>query len=316
MRRFERAAEADGARVSFDAPLLDALPLDVEAALTGCAGPDDLRRIAGLRERLPELPVVAVLAGPQAGRVSLGVAAREAGAEQLLDPARTRGAGFSALWRHLQARVAANRRLAIERAATDRFVEAFRQSVAHDLRGPLHVIRGFSEALIAGEVGEIDATARDYLRRMVAKADRMDGLVAALLALAGVARGALDPLCFDLSSAVRDAIARVGQAGALELDAGAGCEVRADRRRMTIALAACLDEWLAGSPDPILPLRFEARRTRDRVDCMLDLPPAAGARGPGLMALECIVERHGGLLRRAPLAGGRAAIRFSLPAPD
>lgn len=315
---FESAAEADGGQVfvAFEAPLLDASSVDAEALIVGCAAPDGPRRIAGLRERLPDMPIVAVLGGPQAGRASLGAAAIRAGAEQLFDPTRTRQAGRLALWRHLCARVAANRRLAVERAMTDRFVEALRHSVAHDLRGPVHVIRGFGEALIAGEIGEIDASAREYLQRMVAKAARMDGLVAALLAMASVSRGALASQRFDFVAAVRVAIEQAGHRGMrgeIVFEACEACELQADRSRLTAAFAAFFEEWFGGAVRPAARLRCVPRRAQGRVDFVLELNEPATA-GPGLAALACIVERHDGELFQASLPGGGAAIRFSLPA--
>ena len=51
----------------------------------------------------------------------------------------------------------------IEQSNAD--LEAFSYTVSHDLRAPLHVIQGFTEALLNGEVGSIDATAREYLER-------------------------------------------------------------------------------------------------------------------------------------------------------
>ncbi|HEX2642120.1 MAG TPA: ATP-binding protein [Thermoanaerobaculia bacterium] len=61
-------------------------------------------------------------------------------------------------------------------------LQAFGYTVSHDLRAPLRAIQGFSEALDEDYGTDLDATGRDYTRRIVAAAGRMDLLIGDLLA--------------------------------------------------------------------------------------------------------------------------------------
>lgn len=54
-------------------------------------------------------------------------------------------------------------------------------NIAHDLRAPNRAIAGFAEALVAAHAKELDETARDYLHRIAAAAQRSDALTMDLL---------------------------------------------------------------------------------------------------------------------------------------
>jgi PAS domain S-box-containing protein len=71
------------------------------------------------------------------------------------------------------------RRQASERAAVD----AFTNSVSHDLQAPLRRIKGFSEALMAECAGQLSDQASDYLRRINQQIDAMKDLTDGLLQL-------------------------------------------------------------------------------------------------------------------------------------
>jgi signal transduction histidine kinase len=78
-------------------------------------------------------------------------------------------------------------------------MEAFAYSISHDLRAPLRVIRGFSEALLEDYPDQLDATALDYLRRICAGGERMDTLIQDLLEYSRLGRAKLtfQPLSLD-----------------------------------------------------------------------------------------------------------------------
>ena len=61
-------------------------------------------------------------------------------------------------------------------------LEAFAFSVAHDLRAPLRGMHGLAQALIEDYGDRLDATGRDYARRIVDEATSMDVLINDLLA--------------------------------------------------------------------------------------------------------------------------------------
>ena len=56
-------------------------------------------------------------------------------------------------------------------------LEHFSYSLAHDMRAPLRAMQSFAALLLMKEKSLLDATERDYLRRIATAAVRMDGLV-------------------------------------------------------------------------------------------------------------------------------------------
>jgi PAS domain S-box-containing protein len=87
--------------------------------------------------------------------------------------------------------------------------EAFSYSVAHDLRGPLRGIAGFSHALIEDHSDKLDAEGRRYLDRVRESAQYMGQLIESLLMLARVTRTDIRRERVDLSSLARSAVGRL-----------------------------------------------------------------------------------------------------------
>jgi signal transduction histidine kinase len=75
-----------------------------------------------------------------------------------------------------------------ELTATNRELEAFCHSVAHDLRTPLRAIDGFSAALMEKSRLQLDQQGQNYLQRVRHSAQRMGHLIDAMLALSRVTR--------------------------------------------------------------------------------------------------------------------------------
>jgi two-component system NtrC family sensor kinase len=79
-------------------------------------------------------------------------------------------------------------------------LEAFSYSVSHDLRAPLRSIDGFSQALIEDYGDRLDGTARSYLDRIRAAAQRMALLIDDMLMLSRISRAQVNRERVDLSA--------------------------------------------------------------------------------------------------------------------
>ncbi|WP_224363051.1 sensor histidine kinase [Hyalangium versicolor] len=86
---------------------------------------------------------------------------------------------------------------------SNRELEAFAYSVAHDLRAPLRSLSSFSDALAEDCAASLDEQGLDYLRRIRGGAQRMAELIDGILALSRISRTALVAIQCDLSSMAR-----------------------------------------------------------------------------------------------------------------
>ena len=66
--------------------------------------------------------------------------------------------------------------------ATNKSLETLCYSMAHDLRAPNRSVQGFAELLLDEHAHQLDATGREYLRRIAAAAARNDCLILDMLA--------------------------------------------------------------------------------------------------------------------------------------
>lgn len=108
---------------------------------------------------------------------------------------------------------------------TNRELEAFSYSVSHDLRAPLRTIDGFSLALEEDYTDAVDATGKDYIRRVRGGVQRMGQLIDALLQLSRITRTELVREEFDMGAVARSVVAELqigsSRAGSIEMGANA-----------------------------------------------------------------------------------------------
>jgi signal transduction histidine kinase len=111
----------------------------------------------------------------------------------------------------LEARLAAEQqRLERERAeATEREKDELLSAVSHELRTPLTAIKGFTQLLLAGDVGALTTDQRELLEIVDRNADRQLGLVNDLLDVSRLQVGRLALRCapLDVAGLVADAAA-------------------------------------------------------------------------------------------------------------
>ncbi len=108
---------------------------------------------------------------------------------------------------------------------SNRELEAFSYSVAHDLRAPLRAMHGFSCALLEDSSDKLDDEEKDFLNRICAAAERMAELIDALLALSRVSRAEIRHEAVNLS---RMAEAIVAQHRANHPDRTVTCVIEPD----------------------------------------------------------------------------------------
>lgn len=107
----------------------------------------------------------------------------------------------------LEERVAAR---TAELDISNRELDAFAYSVAHDLRAPLRAMHGFADAVLEDYGEQLDAAGREYLGRIVSAARNMDALIQDLLAFSRVGRGNMELQKVRLDEVVRQAISDLG----------------------------------------------------------------------------------------------------------
>lgn len=118
-------------------------------------------------------------------------------------------------------------------------LDAFNQSVAHDLRSPLTTITGYSSILLAVEGPTLDAGQRHHLERIQAAALRMATLIDDLMSLARVNRSTMQVETVDLSQIATTVIGRLREAAPARdatVEIPASLLVKGDSRLLTIAL--------------------------------------------------------------------------------
>src|SRR3569832_1536682 len=96
-----------------------------------------------------------------------------------------------------------------ELTAVNNELEAFSYSVSHDLRAPLRGIDGFSQSLLEDYADRLDPTAKSYLDRICAAAQRMGMLIDDLLKLSRVTRSEMHRTTVDLSAMAKEIAAEL-----------------------------------------------------------------------------------------------------------
>ncbi len=104
-------------------------------------------------------------------------------------------------------------RLVAERTSelteTNKHLEAFVYSIAHDLRAPLRTLQGFSSLLLAEAAPALDERGRDFANRISHAAQFMDALLRDLLAFSRISQLHFELVPVPLESIVQTALSRL-----------------------------------------------------------------------------------------------------------
>lgn len=94
-------------------------------------------------------------------------------------------------------------------SAANQELEAFSYSVSHDLRAPLRIIDGFSQALLEDFGDQLQGEAKVHLERIRAGVQRMGQLIDAVLNLSRLTRAAMTITELDLTELAKNVISEL-----------------------------------------------------------------------------------------------------------
>jgi signal transduction histidine kinase len=228
-----------------------------------------------------------------------------------------------------------------EVAAANKELETFMSAAGHDLRGPLRILKGFTDAL-EDECGEaLNDEGKSFLKEILRAADRMEGLIDALLALSRAGRGEMSCEPLDLSMLADMALydlRHAKNARAVEVQVDPGLSAWGDVRLMMVVLRTLLGnawKYTGRTEKPLVRFYSESRDGRNWL-CISD--NGAGfdmahaerlfqpftrlhrqdefaGHGLGLATVRRIVRRHGGDIVAEAAVNQGATLRFWLPPP-
>jgi PAS domain S-box-containing protein len=222
---------------------------------------------------------------------------------------------------------------------SNRELESFAYSVAHDLRSPLRSIASFSDALVEDCAEQLDATGKDYLRRIRGSAMRMSELIDGILSLSRVNSTELKTRECNLSvlaRAVMEQLQEQQPERTVRVHIQEGLVARGDPQLLRAVLENLLgNAWKFTRERPVAEIEFSAtqdqagRRTyvvRDNgagfnmayqdklfgVFQRLHTQREFEGTGIGLATVQRILRRHGGRIWGEGQPGQGASFFFTL----
>jgi signal transduction histidine kinase len=230
-----------------------------------------------------------------------------------------------------------------EIAATRKELDSFMSAAGHDLRGPLRILKGFTDAL-DDECGEsLEGEGKSLLAEILKAADRMEGLIDGLLSLSRAGRADMTCENLDISTLVDLVLYELRhekEAREVDVEVQPGIHAWGDVRLVMVVLRALTGnawKFTTRTARPMVRVRTETRGGREWI-CVTD--NGAGfdmahaerlfqpftrlhrqdefpGHGLGLATVRRIVLRHGGEVEAESAPDQGTTVRFWLrPAPQ
>jgi PAS domain S-box-containing protein len=217
-------------------------------------------------------------------------------------------------------------------------LEAFSYSVAHDLRGPLRSIDGFSQALLEDYGNRLEEGGKDYLNRVRVATQRMGQIIDDLLKLSRISRAEMKRETVNLNAmamAIVDDLKSKQPDRDVELVIARGLVVQGDARLLRVVMENLLgNAWKFTGLQPLAKIEVgvmeeEGKRVffvRDngagfdmayadrlfgafqRLHSASEFPGT----GIGLATVQRIIQRHGGKVWADGAPGKGATFYFTL----
>jgi signal transduction histidine kinase len=226
-----------------------------------------------------------------------------------------------------------------EVAAANTEFEALTSAAGHDLRGPLRILKGFTEALEDECAAVLNEEGKTFLKEIIKASDRMEGLIDGLLAYSRAGRAEMARESLDITTLVELVFYELRHAHVMrEVDCQVepGLKAWGDvRLMMTVWRNVFGNAWKFTSKNATAHVRCFAEEREGRTwICMSDdgagFDMAQASRlfkpftrlhrqdefpghGMGLATAHRIVKRHGGEIEAESAPGKGTTIRFWLP---
>jgi PAS domain S-box-containing protein len=221
-------------------------------------------------------------------------------------------------------------------AAANLELDSFAYSISHDLRAPLRSIDGFSQALAEDYGHAFDDQAQDYLRRVRNAAQRMGGMIDAMLHMSRQTRGVLEIEDIDLSAMVNEVLEELQQRAPqchVRSHVAPGLRAHGDARLLRVVLDNLLgNAWKYTAEKPDAEISFlEEQHDGKKAYCVRDngsgfdmaragklfhafqrLHANVEGYGIGLTTAQRIIHRHGGRIWAEAQPGVGATFFFTL----